>query len=245
MPKYSFPSSGSADLINETVYQQTIAMNIRSASNDWAWGKTKSVGDLLSATFGLTDCAGLGTWAAIVASSTAMAAIKASTSGCAAVASSSAAIAALDASSPTIVPTMTSNTAPSGTASASAEYAAGNAAWKAFDGDDTGQGWLPTIGAVTNAWLRYSFTSNVWVYKIKLIGFSDTRTPKNCKIQYSIDGTNWIDAVSFVNLNNYSLTPQYFSVCVPSVSTAHWRLLVVDTYSATEGYVGTLQIYGK
>lgn len=54
------------------------------------------------------------------------------------------------------VPTMTSNTAPSGVASASSQYDANRAPFKAFDGND-GSSWA----ANTNTgWLQYQFTSS-------------------------------------------------------------------------------------
>lgn len=58
------------------------------------------------------------------------------------------------------VPTMTSNTAPYGEASASSEYSGGAyPAWKAFDGDRTKNGWFPSSN--TDQWISYQFTRGI------------------------------------------------------------------------------------
>ena len=57
------------------------------------------------------------------------------------------------------IPVMTSNTSPSGTASASSEYNTSSQAWKAMDGSDTTQ-WASasgTKGTGGTAWLQYDF----------------------------------------------------------------------------------------
>ncbi len=54
------------------------------------------------------------------------------------------------------IPTMTGNTTPSGTASASTALSATYAAWKAMD-DDTATWWSTTAAGVTPCWLSYSW----------------------------------------------------------------------------------------
>ena len=53
-----------------------------------------------------------------------------------------------------LIPTMTSNSAPSGTASASSEYSATYAAWKAFD-NTVGSPWETSVA--NTGWLQYDF----------------------------------------------------------------------------------------
>lgn len=64
------------------------------------------------------------------------------------------------------VPTMTSNTAPSGVASASSEYGANQAPWKAFDGDDTTAYFSAATDTIANFYLGYDFASKVSVREI-------------------------------------------------------------------------------
>ena len=60
-----------------------------------------------------------------------------------------------------LIPTMTDNTHPSGTASASSIAGAGNDAWKAMDGN-VGTFWSPA-GAATTNWVQYQLTNSAIV----------------------------------------------------------------------------------
>lgn len=68
-----------------------------------------------------------------------------------------------------LVPTMTSNTTPSGVCSASTEYSANNQAYKTFDGStESGDYWLPNSNA-TNNYIQYHFTKPVVVTKMSAV----------------------------------------------------------------------------
>lgn len=78
------------------------------------------------------------------------------------------------------VPIMTSNTAPSGTASASTELNATHAAWKAFDKNTGNYGWITLFGTTTG-WLAYEFTSATTITSYSLylyLSAQATRMPK-------------------------------------------------------------------
>lgn len=88
------------------------------------------------------------------------------------------------------VPTMTSNTAPSGVASTDSEYSADHAAWKAFD-DNSSTNW-GTAEGVTSAYIRYQFTTGKTIVKVNITGGTNqTRSPRNFTIKGSNNGTSW------------------------------------------------------
>lgn len=88
-----------------------------------------------------------------------------------------------------VIPIMTSNTAPSGVASASSEYDASFAAWRAFN--KAASGWSNTSG--TSGWLAYEYTTakTVIAYEITAYGPSATRSPKTWTFE-GWDGSGWI-----------------------------------------------------
>lgn len=96
-------------------------------------------------------------------------------------------------SATSIVPVMTSNTAPSGVASASAVDSDYFAAWKAFDG--SGVGWLMPYN-VSSGWLEYVLpdgqTRHLVSYTIKpRVNDAEISAPRDWSIQGSNDGTTW------------------------------------------------------
>jgi len=98
----------------------------------------------------------------------------------------------------TLIPTMTSNTAPSGTASKYADTAESvpNPAWMAFDGNNSTSCLIDAYAAGYLCWLRYSFTSakSIRRYALRCISTATTGygNPKTWKIQGSVDGNTWV-----------------------------------------------------
>jgi len=174
---------------------------------------------------------------AVIASSTAMTAVIASSTACAAIKASATAITALDNSSPITVPTMTSNTTPSGIVSSDSVYSDTYAGWCTFDNNGTSR-WSANN---SNAWIKYQFTSPRWCYKIALI--NSVSAIKNFIIQYSSNGINWSNALTTIAVD--SSAEQVFNVCVASEKVAHWRLLGVDTWGAPYSSLIKLQFYCK
>lgn len=116
-----------------------------------------------------------------------------------------------------------------GTASASSND--GNAPASAFDGSLSSI-WRATSGA--NEWLRYQFAAPVAVAQIVLYTPTSgtdfiNRAPKDCKLQYSDDGSTWSDAFSFTNylpVSGYGET--YPFVAPPSGYHRAWRVFCVN-----------------
>ncbi len=115
---------------------------------------------------------------------------------------------ATNTSTTSAVPTMTSNTAPSGVASASPDYGGGNAAWAAFDASDN-TFWY----AVTTipGWVQYEFPSAIPVNKYTMVCYDLNNYNVAWTMKGSNDGTNWTTL--------QSLTGQFFAGSDPDVRT--------------------------
>ncbi len=138
-----------------------------------------------------------------------------------------------------LIPTMTSNTAPSGVASASV---GSNTAWKTMDND---QGSFPPIWTVsTNGqpqWIAYQFSNSVSVDSFSITPWSDaTHSPSHAQFQYLNNGV-WTTA--------YTIGPGYNggfgTFKLSSVVTAsNFRLYVISTPSNIALNIRTWQLYG-
>jgi len=95
------------------------------------------------------------------------------------------------------VPTMTSNTAPEGVASASSIYDSIRDAFKAFD-KNTGTWWL--AGGTVPQWIQYQFVRPVFVHTVTITGYESAgngHNPTSITIQASQDGSTFIDIHTF------------------------------------------------
>lgn len=88
------------------------------------------------------------------------------------------------------VPTMTSNTTPSGVASAHTEYGTNYAAWKAFDGVWGGNGYASQTSDA-DRWLQYQFAEPVVVHAIHYLAVADDHYSRSFSFQGSNDGTTF------------------------------------------------------
>lgn len=195
--------------------------------------------------------------AAVLASSTAMNAVAASSTAMNAVIASSTALAsvfgdstakstfksstALTAKS---VPAMTSNTAPSGVASASTEFSGTYAAWKALDAVGSSTSWISASGGVANQWLKYDFSAAVFIHTVEITG--DTVNPdspvKNFRIEYSDDNSAWSTASTGLNTNDTVLRTYDVSV---AGRHRYWRVFSIDNFgNANYTAIGELQLKG-
>lgn len=93
-----------------------------------------------------------------------------------------------------IIPAMTSNTTPSGIASASSINSAAYDAWKAFDKADTTNGWMSSTGIISG-WLAYEFseTKLITEYTLKCNTATPQRMPKNWTLEGSNDNFTTFD----------------------------------------------------
>lgn len=97
------------------------------------------------------------------------------------------------ASSVNTIPAMTSNTAPSGEASASSNYTS-NPAYMAFDKNLNGStgAWLSAAGTTTG-WIQYKFPYKIIIAKYEIYPQLNlvNRAPKSWTFQGSDDGASW------------------------------------------------------
>jgi hypothetical protein len=145
---------------------------------------------------------------------------------------------------PGLIPVMTSNTAPSGTASASSSYSS-VAAWYAFSVAQNG--WI-TNGTSTG-WLQYQFPSSQTVYSYSIVPWSsDTfpgRTPTAWTLQGSNDGSTWttVDTRTAASSSWRQWIPTYFTLA-SSATWTYWRLNVTANGGDTYMGVRNLSLYG-
>jgi len=94
------------------------------------------------------------------------------------------------------IPTMTSNTTPSGIASADSSYNSAYDAWKAMDKTNTDYFcWYTSPSNTYPHWLQYQFTSGKTItsYSITSRNYDNNTSPKVWKLQGSNTGTSWTD----------------------------------------------------
>ena len=164
-----------------------------------------------------------------------------------------------------VIPAMTSNSAPSGTASASSENTTAQQAWKAFN-NTTGDLWIASSAGT--GWLKYDFGSGVTKTPVAITiqaSSSPTGAPASGTIQGSNDGSTWTTLKTLSGLSwsaneiktfTFSNTTAYryfFFYIVPASggpSIQEIELLelgsglvsVNTTYNATSDYYTTGQV---
>ena len=132
-----------------------------------------------------------------------------------------------------LMPTMTGAAAPSGTASASTEYSAGNNfAWKAANDAVAvpADGWLANP-ATFPSWWQYKFTKKYVVNQFRMYKRSQQGFPKNFILKGSNDGSTWTSIQSYTNamFTNNTWT-SYFTVSTANQHAyQYYRVHVTDS----------------
>lgn len=125
------------------------------------------------------------------------------------------------------IPTMTSNTTPSGVASADCELNPSYAAWKAMNDDITGENYWHASDTALPHWLQYQFTSGKIVRRYTVtprvnFGAAD---PKDWILQGSNNGDDWDTLDTQTNQVWSSQTTKAYSFA-NSTSYTYYRLYV-------------------
>lgn len=146
-----------------------------------------------------------------------------------------------------LIPTMTSNTTPSGVVSASSVYSNTYAPYKAFDGN-LATGWY-CAWLNTGNWLSYQFPNPVKANRVSIyiVDSGVYTTTFTVKIQASNDGSNWTD-VSGDLVVEKTKTTSYFDLST-SAKYLYYRVYIVNG-SSTAGYSNAIeginvQLYGR
>ena len=140
-----------------------------------------------------------------------------------------------------LVPTMTSDTTPSGECSASSVFKSYNA-YLAFDGNITDIGWVATGN--TDCWIQYKFENPIKVNHVSLVprNSSGNSGIKNFKIQGSNDG-NIFEDIYTGKCNGTVGSYQTFTFN-NNDDYLYYRIHIVDIYSgATYCGIEALQFY--
>jgi hypothetical protein len=138
------------------------------------------------------------------------------------------------ASAPNIIPTMTSNTSPSGVASSSSDLGGNYVAWKAFDKTTTEPStW---VSNTSDKWLAYDFGKEQIISHYSMTSYNSTdRTydPKNWTLE-GWDGSQWIILDSQVNQTFTQSQKKTYS-CTTRKGLTKYRINI----SLTNGNVNT------
>lgn len=126
-----------------------------------------------------------------------------------------------------LVPIMTSNTTPSGVASASSDNG-GNAAYRAFFGSAV-TAWIAAPASGFPAFIQYQFPTaqSIVVYSLTQFPAITTAAPTSFKLQGSNDGLAWTDLDAQADLIWFSGETKTFSAVIGSHS--YFRLLITAT----------------
>ena len=132
------------------------------------------------------------------------------------------------------IPNMTSNTAPSGVASAKTSHTAEYEAWKAFDGADAT--FWNSAGAAAGEWIQYRFPADVFGHSMTVSQYGSGFSPKDCILQKSVDGVIFSDAKA--------MTLPATGIASIDVASAgfckYWRLSISNNYGA--GYAALREL---
>ena len=141
------------------------------------------------------------------------------------------------------VPTMTSNTAPSGQCFGSYSPTADYTYYKSFDGDDS-----TLSNPQTNQALGYKFTQSVKVRRVYFKNYTNLNAVKTFKIQGSNDGSTWTDVTDVITSTSQGASGSSSYNFINNVSYEYYRIYVVTTTNASpNNYANmvTLQFYGR
>lgn len=143
------------------------------------------------------------------------------------------------------VPTMTSNTTPSGVVSASNQFDDNNDPWNVFS--DNSKNWYTAIGSLTG-WIQYQFTSTIRVLKLTLRNGEYTPI-KKATLQGSNNGSSWtnIQTITNTDLNVGENRPTTSYTITNNNSYTYYRLNITEAEQIGLAAVGCrrIQMYGR
>lgn len=150
-----------------------------------------------------------------------------------------------------LIPTMTSNTKPSGVVSSSGDYTSGSdtySAYKAFDKNATSSEscWMST--SVSGSWLQYQFPNAVTVRKVEITNRyrtdnANVNAPKEFIVQGSNNGSEWTDLGTFTNNSPDSAVKHSYNFA-NDTAYSYYRLYFNSGHGTARIAIGELQMYG-
>ncbi|ASA25886.1 discoidin domain-containing protein [Paenibacillus donghaensis] len=138
-----------------------------------------------------------------------------------------------------IVPVMTSNTSPAGTASASSEWAF-HEAYKAFD-HDTSTYYSTSSGSTGYLQYRFGTSKRVTSYRLTTSSQPLANVPKTWTLQGSSNGGSWVVLSS--QSNTYSPSSSYYFTLSSTGDYDSYRLVITANNGAYSTSVAELELY--
>lgn len=144
-----------------------------------------------------------------------------------------------------LIPEMTSNTTPSGVASASDEPTYNTTTYYAYHAFSDDSLWWHSGTSVTTRWISYKFNSakNVKKFTIKNVNTSGSGNINSFKLQASNDGSSWIDLGTYTN-SNVNGAESTFNVNNES-AYLYYRIYIESIHDAINyARIKRIQMYG-
>ena len=149
-----------------------------------------------------------------------------------------------------LIPTMSSNTTPSGVVSASCDFSSGYEAWKAFDKKLLGTDAWQTLAGETSGWLKYDFGEK---QKLIVDRYSISprernfinRSPRSWTFEGSNNDVDWEILDTQTNITNWN--PLNYST-FPITNTNPYRYYRINISANNGGNyvaISEMQMYGR
>lgn len=142
------------------------------------------------------------------------------------------------------IPTMTSNTTPSGVASCTNSYGAGFEAYKAFDGNDSTAP-LSTENASVPWQVAYTFGSQYTPYEIKVLSRSQYNYTSTIKIELQDTSNNWVEIGTINRTSTSGIKTDIFIVTSPFKAKAVRARYTAVSNKMYGEYISEMQVYGR
>ena len=138
------------------------------------------------------------------------------------------------------IPAMTSNTAPSGVASASS-FLGGYDPWQAFSATNT-DSWLSDFGQVTNQWLEYQFATsqvvNQYAITTHMTGSAQAGHPQRSPNTFNFEAWNGSAWVNLHSASGITWSVDQRRVYTFTNTTSYTRYRLFMSTSNDGNYVG-------
>lgn len=141
------------------------------------------------------------------------------------------------------IPDMTSNTAPSGIASADSEYTADYAAWKGMDDHNVTYCWHTTATSFPH-WLRYQFTSGKIIQRYTITARDYAPQifhPSNWTLQGSNNGSSWT-TLDTQSGQTFTVSQKRTYSFTNFTAYAYYRLYITAGSDATYAAIGEFEL---
>lgn len=136
------------------------------------------------------------------------------------------------------VPTMTSNTTPSGVASCENVDTSSYVAYYVFDGAESSTWWVPRT---IDAWIGYEFPNAMIIKKLYIYNMSGSNRPFTAILKGSNDGNTWVELTDNISI----LVGDRKNIVVDNANAyKHYRLYTHGT-NGMGGLINELQFYGR